>query len=221
MNLNKRFSRVRLDFRFHSRPVFHFVPSLLGLTFATAACTIAPSVTGPRSINAVSVMPPTGHGSLLQTEVSMSLVSQDLEILVTPIEESIIRVTAPDTENRLRGIAAAYRATLEQNEQLFLVSFYTNQADVAFVPEEIQIIAQGLRVLPINISPITPGWGQRRVLQRQTELAVYTFPSSVDLESELALVYGFERTNSWSSILTRIQSERARARARAGRDNKY
>ena len=103
----------------------------------------------------------------------------------------------------------------QQGGQLFLVSFYTNQADVAFVPEEIQFIAQELRVLPTGIAPVTPGWGQRRVLQRQTELAVYAFPSDLNLESELVLVYGFDRTNAWSNILTRIQSERARARARA------
>ena len=198
-----------------SRPRVFFVSSALGMALATASCVIAPAVVGPESINPTSVMPPTGHGSLLQTEVSMSLVSSDLEILVTPLEESVIRVTAPDTENRLRGIASAHRAGLPQGGQLFLVSFYTNQADVAFVPEEIQFIAQELRVLPTGIAPVTPGWGQRRVLQRQTELAVYAFPSDLNLESELVLVYGFDRTNAWSNILTRIQSERARARARA------
>ena len=191
------------------------------MAFATAACVIAPAAVGSESINPTSVMPPTGHGSLLQTEVSMSLVSRDLQILVTPLEESVIRVTAPDTENRLRGIAASHRASLPQGGQLFLDSFYTNQADVAVVPEEIQIIARELRVLPTGIAPVTPGWGQRRVLQRQTELAVYAFPSDVNLESELVLVYGFERTNSWSNVLTRIQSERARARARASGTNEH
>ena len=59
-------------------------------------------------------------------------------------------------------------------------------------------------MLPTGIAPVTPGWGQRRVLQRQTELAVYAFPSDLNLESELVLVYGFDRTNAWSNILTRI-----------------
>ena len=67
------------------------------------------------------------------------------------------------------------------------------------------MIARGLAMLPTGIAPITPGWGQRRVLQRQTELAVYAFPSDVDLESELVLVYGFDQTSSWSGILPRIQ----------------
>ena len=149
----------------------------------------------------------------------MSLSSRDLEILVTPLGESVIRVTAPDTEERLRGIATANRNTLPDSAHLFLVSFFTAQVDVAFVPEEIQLIAQGLRVLPTGIAPVTPGWQHRRVLQRQTELAVYAFPPDVDLESELVLVYGFDQTSAWSVILPRIQSERARVRARASGGN--
>ena len=221
MNLKISLGKSWHSSRIHSRRRVLYVSSALGMAFATAACVIAPAVVGPESINPASVMPPTGNGSLLQAEVSMSLVSSDLEIMVTPLEENVIRVTAPDTENRLREIASAYRTALPQGERLFLVSFYTNQADVAFVPEEIQIIAQELRVLPTGIAPVTPGWGQRRVLQRQTELAVYSFPSDMNLESELVLVYGFDRTNSWSNVITRIQSERARARARASGTNEH
>lgn len=178
-------------------------------------CTIAPAAGGPASTDPATVVPPRGHGTLLQAEVSMALASRDLEIMVTPLDESVIRVTAPDTEARLRGIANAHRASLPDDTSLFLVSFFTSEADVAFVPEEIQLITQGLRTLPSGIAPITPGWGQRRVLQRQTELAVYAFPAGVDLESELILVYGFDQTSGWSGILPRIQAERARARARA------
>lgn len=185
------------------------------LTFVLAGCTIAPAAEGPTPAGADPVVPPRGHGTLLQTEVSMALASRDLEIMVTPLDESVIRVTAPDTEERLRGIANANRPSLPDGASLFLVSFFTAQADVAFVPEEIQLIARGLRVLPAGIAPVTPGWGQRRVLQRQTELAVYAFPSGLDLESELVLVYGFDQTSGWSGILPRIQAERARARARA------
>ena len=188
---------------------------ILALGVITTSCTIAPVTERPGAAAPVSTMPPSGYGSLLQSEVSMSLGSRDLEIMVTPLDESVIRVTAPDTEERLRGIAAANRSALPDSARLFLVSFFTAQVDVAFVPEEIQLIAQGLRVLPTGIAPVTPGWRQRRVLQRQTELAVYAFPPDVDLESELVLVYGFDQTSAWSVILPRIQSERARVRARA------
>lgn len=194
------------------------VGALLGVALTGAVgCTIAPVPEGEGVPAPVSALPPSGHGSLLQTDISMTLTSRDLELMVTPLGEPVIRVTAPDTEGRLRSIATANRTSLPPDAQLFLVSFFTDEADVAFIPEEVQLVAQGTRVLPIGIAPVTPDWGQRRVLQRQTQLAVYAFPADVDLESDLILVYGFEQTDAWTRILPRVQAERARARARATR----
>lgn len=179
------------------------------------ACTIAPAPEGAPSVAAASELPPPGFGTLLQSEVSLSLTSRDLQILVTPLAESVTRVTAPDTYERLSSIAGANPSATLPGSTLFLVSFFTDEVDVRFIPEEVQLISGGVRVLPSAIQPITPSWGQRRVQQRRTEMAVYAFPS-VDMESELILVYGFDQTAEWSAILPRIQGERARARARAG-----
>jgi hypothetical protein len=99
---------------------------------------------------------------------------------------------------------------------LFLVSFYSEQPDVPFVPEEVQFISRGLRVRPQEITPVTPSWGEQRVEQRQTEMAVYSFGDGIDLESYLTLAYQFDQSRQWSAVLPRIQAERARARARAG-----
>lgn len=146
----------------------------------------------------------------------MTLRSQDLEVMVTPLAESIIRVTAPDTYERLSGIAEASQYSAPSSSTLFLVSFFTQRPEVRFVPEEVQLLSRGLRLRPLAITPITPAWGQRRVQQRRTEMAVYAFSSEVDLESDLILAYGLEQAGSWSTILARVQAERARARARAG-----
>ena len=47
-------------------------------------------------------------------------------------------------------------------------------------------------------------------------MAVYAFAGAVDLEADLTLMYGLERSTEWSVILPRIHAERVRARARAG-----
>ncbi|MDH3271630.1 MAG: hypothetical protein OEN56_09875 [Gemmatimonadota bacterium] len=185
-------------------------------TLLTAACTIAPAPEGGLSTADADALPPPGYGTLRQEEISMTLRSQDLEIMVTPLAESIIVVTAPDTYDRLSGIAESHRASAPPDGTLFLVSFYTQQPEVRFVPEEVQILSRGLRLRPLSVSPITPTWGQRRVQQRRTEMAVYAFSSEADLESDLALAYGLEQAGTWPAILARVQAERARARARAG-----
>ncbi len=192
------------------RPARRVVPLLVLAT----GCTLAP---GPgQGSPSEGVLPPPGYGTLRQDDVSIALVSGDLQLLVTPLHESVTRVTAPDTEQRLDGLAAVHQPSGEPDARLFLVSFYSEQPNARFVPEEVQLISQGLRLRPRTIRPVTPTWGQRRLQQRRTEMAVYAFDGVVDLESPLTLVYGLEQTSAWSSILTRIQAERARARARAG-----
>jgi len=188
-------------------------------TLVAVGCTIAPAPADGPEVGNVSTVPPPGFGTLLQDEISISLVSGDLELKVTPLAESVTRVTAPDTYRRLSGIAEAHRSSTQAPGSLFLVSFYSEQPDVTFVPEEVQLISRGFRIRPGTITPITPTWGQRRVRQRETEMAVYAFVGSVDLESDLALAYGLEQTQEWSGILPRVQAERARARARAGIGN--
>jgi len=190
-----------------------------GVVLALAACTIAPAPENGLTSAGANLLPPPGFGTLLQDEVTISLLSRGLEIKVTPLEESVTRVTAPDTYKRLSSIAGANRDAVAPGSKLFLVSFFSDQSDLRFIPEEVQLISRGLRARPLSIIPVTPTWGQRRVRQRETETAVYAFSSEVDLEVDLTLAYGLEQTNEWSGILPRIQAERGRARARAGVGN--
>lgn len=182
----------------------------------TAGCTIAPGPGAAVPGSGAGDLP-TGQGTLRQEDVSLTLVSGDLQLLVTPLHASVTRVTAPDTERRLDALADAYgRMGSGDGSGLFLVSFFSNRPDVAFDPEEVQLVAQGFRLRPASITPLTPSWGERRVGQREQVMAVYRFAERVDLESELVLVYGLEETSQWSVILPRIQAERARVRSRAG-----
>ena len=166
-------------------------------------------------------LPPPGTGTLHQEEVSVSLMSGALQIKVTPLSESVTRTTAPDTYRRLSGIAGrfgpeAVRRSDSDQPELFLVSFYSENPDVPFVPEELQLISQGTRFRPVAILPVTPGWGQRRVAQRETEMAVYAYGAGVDLEASLLVAYGLVESSAWDAILPRVRAERARARARGG-----
>ena len=185
------------------------------LTSMLVGCAIAPGP-APGTPTQVGALP-TGFGTLRQEDISIALSSGDLRLLVTPLQRSVTHVTAPDTEQRLDALAEAHAATeREDGLGLFLVSLYSDRQDVGFVPEDVQLVAQGFRLRPAYIQPLTPAWGERRLRQREQALAVYDFGSSVDLEREIVLVYGLAQSSQWTSILPRIQAERARVRARAG-----
>ncbi|KPJ83308.1 MAG: hypothetical protein AMS19_04885 [Gemmatimonas sp. SG8_23] len=187
----------------------------MGGTLLAAGCTIAPAA-GTGGSPEPSALPPPGYGTLRQDEVTIQMMSGALEIQVTPLDESVTRVTAPDTYQRLSGMARGHQDRAPQGSQLFLVSFFSDQPGIRFVPEEVHLISRGIRMRPTAILPVTPGWGQNRLQQRQTEMAVYAFPGMIDLEADLVLAYELEESSSWSGILTRVQAERGRARARAG-----
>ncbi len=182
---------------------------------ALAACTIAPSPGGTVPVDAGA--PPVGFGTLRQEDVSIGMTSGDLRILVTPLHRSVTHVTAPDTERRLNALTTAHAASgREDGAGLFLVTLYSDRPDVAFVPEDVQLVASGFRLRASMILPLTPRWGERRVGQREQEMAVYDFGPGVDLERDVVLVYGLLQAEQWTVITSRIQAERARVRTRAG-----
>lgn len=192
--------------------------AFMALATALGACAIAPAQTA--RVDSGS-LPTPGSGTLRQNEITIQLTSGALQIQVTPLAESVILTTAPDTYRLLSGLAGrfmpdAVRRTGAEDPTLFLVSFYSGDADVPFVPEEIHVLSQGLRLRPDAILPITPNWGVRRLAQRRAETAVYAFRSGVDLESDLTVAYGPVESDQWRVILPRVQAERARARSRGG-----
>ena len=192
------------------RPVQAVVVTLL------ASCTLAPGP-GPAGPGGTVGALPSGYGTLRQEDVSLTLVSGDLQLMVTPLHESITHVTAPDTEQRLDALVTNYAdPTAPDGASLFLVSFFSDRPDIRFDPEEVQLIAQGFRLRPESIIPLTPSWGEGRVGQREQVMALYLYPGTIDLESDLVLVYRLQEASQWSSILPRIQAERGRVRARAG-----
>jgi hypothetical protein len=179
-----------------------------------SACTIAPAPAEPPGGDDSL---PSGYGTLRQEDVSVTMVTSDLQLMVTPLLRSVVRVTAPDTERRLAALADAQaEPAASDGAGLFLVSFFSDRPDIRFVPEDLQLISKGFRLRPLEIIPLTPTWGEHRLRQREQVLAVYRFSPTVDLESDLVVAYGSQETPQWNAILSRVQAERARVRARAG-----
>ena len=163
---------------------------------------------------------PAGFGTLRQEQITLSLESGELLVKVTPLEEDIIRLTAPDTYGRLAGLAQAHRGAITSQglgatPSLFLVSFFTYGQGIRFRPEDLHLLNRGRRLQPAAIRPVTPGWGSRRLSQEEIQMAVYIFEDPLDLEQDLVVEYGGVENRGWRRVLQTIQAEEARARARA------
>jgi hypothetical protein len=158
----------------------------------------------------------------LQDQITLRIQQGDLLIKVTPLEEWVIRLTAPDTYTRLQGMARAHgeraaQMAMATPSSLFLVSFFSYQPNVTYQPEDLELANRGLRYRPRGIAPVTPSWGLQRLGQQQTQMAVYAFAGGIDLEADLVVEYQGLRNEIWrAQIVPLLRAEAAKVRARAG-----
>ncbi|MEX1258074.1 MAG: hypothetical protein WEG36_10705 [Gemmatimonadota bacterium] len=168
---------------------------------------------------------PVGMGTLLQEEISLALRRGELQILVTPLEESIVRLTAPDTYERLSALGRGYQDIFVERTgsavpfELFLVSLFSEAVEVAFEPEALNLVNRALRYRPVDIRPLTPDWDSRRVLPRQTSMAVYAFPGDLDFQRPTEVEYQEVRSREWERVLPLLERERSRLRSRTPAPN--
>ena len=174
----------------------------------------------PTGLGGANALVPPGYGTLTQAQFTLELESGDLQIQITPLAESVIRLGAPDTYQRLTSISASARSSLRsrarEESPLFLVSMFSRAPEITYEPENLHIVNGGLRFRPIAIQAITPGWGGQRLRQQETQLAVYAFDPGIELEITLIVEYEGTSDTSWQTILNRLEAERARVRARVG-----
>ncbi|HMG94728.1 MAG TPA: hypothetical protein VK565_00410 [Gemmatimonadaceae bacterium] len=168
---------------------------------------------------------PVGFGTLRQDEIAIRLELQGLIVRAIPLDENLIRLLTPDSYRALRelqesnkqSIAAVTRRTGGRAPDLWYVSFYGVEPDVHFSPMELVITSAGRDFRALEVLPLSSGFGEQRLRQRETQSAIYLFDESIDLVQPLSVTFQNIRDDTWEQILTRVERERALVRARASR----
>ena len=168
---------------------------------------------------------PLGFGSLRQDEIAIRIELQGLIVRAIPLDESLIRLLTPDSyramrelqESNRQSIAAVSRRTGGREPDLWYVSFYGVEPDVHFSPRELVITSAGRDFRALEVLPLSSGFGEQRLRQRETQSAIYLFDEDIDLDQPLTVTFQNVRSDSWEQILTRVERERAMVRARASR----
>ena len=190
----------------------------------------APTDTGRRrsTIDTLPGLVPPGYGTLRQEDLSLHLQSSSLQVRATPLDEAIIRLLSPDSyramselkRSKQDAIAAVARRNTVRELSLWYVSFFaTERGETRFSPREFIITNVGRDFRPLDIIPLTPGFGEQRLRQNGRQDAIYVFDGQVDAQQPLTVSYETARNDGWGSILPQIERERAlvRGRAAAGR----
>ena len=190
----------------------------------------------PSGSNAAAVAPiledttaragiPAGFGSLRQDEIAIRLEPQGLIVRAIPLDESVIRLLTPDSYRALRDLEESNRRVIEgitrrsggRSPDLWYVSFYGLEENARFSPMELIITSGGQDFRPLDVIPLSTGFGEQRLRQRETQSAVYVYPGDIDVDHPLTVSFQGQQSVVWEQLLQRIERERALVRARAAR----
>lgn len=198
------------------------------LAAATACAPPSPSTgvaTAPVVEDTLSHGIPAGYGSLRQDDIAIRLEPQGLIVRAIPLDESVIRLLTVDSYRALRDLEQSNRRTIDgiarrsggRAPDLWYVSFYGLEENARFSPMELVITSGGQDFRPIDVIPLSTGFGEQRLRQRQTQSAVYVYPGDIDVDHPLTVTFQGQQSVIWEQLLQRIERERALVRARATR----
>jgi hypothetical protein len=193
-------------------------------TGAEAAADAAAALVAPAGLAAQgNDLPPPGFGSLRQDQVAVMITTPSLAVRVLPLDEQVIRLLAPDTysslhalvQSKATAVSAAARGVGRDSAAAFFVTFFGLQPQVTFIPDQVSIQSQGVFYRPIGIIPLSPQWNDARLDQRQQASAIYLFDPAIQVLQTFTVFYGDQNSATFDNSITLLQSERARALARA------
>jgi len=167
-------------------------------------------------------------GTLRQDDVSLRIRSSSLQVRATPLDEFVIRLLSPDSyramselrRSKSDAIAQVARRNGARDVSVWYVSFFAvERGETRFSPREFIITNVGRDFRPLDVLPLTPGFGEQRLAQNGRQDALYVFDGQLDVQQPLTVSYTTERNDDWASILPRIERERSlvKSRASAGR----
>ena len=174
---------------------------------------------------------PAGFGSLRQNDVALEISpAGGLQVRAIPLDERVIRLLRPDSYKSLRDILRSKDnelTTVRQRGRLttysvWYVSFFAlEQGETRFSPQEFIISNVGRDFRPIDVLPLSPGFGEYRLKQREVQSALIVFDGQLDVNQPLtAQMEGRSSTTNWTEVTQRIERERAAVRSRASAASK-
>jgi hypothetical protein len=166
---------------------------------------------------------PAGFGTLRQDDVAIKLQLSDVLVKLTPLDESVIRTLSPDSYRALRELAESRRAAITRlasqhgllRGSVWYVSFYGLAPEARFSPLELTVSSAGRDFRPVEVLPLSSGFGSQRLQPRETQSALYLFDDALDVNQPLIVSLSNTQNASWTAALRVIERERVLIRSRA------
>ena len=175
-----------------------------------------------------STLVPPNYGTLRQDDISIVLEGDGFRATVLPLDESVIRLLAPDSYRGLRSTVESKRPQIMQRASLrgvrdpriWQVRFFGRTPDARFVPTDITVTSGGREYRPIDVIGVSPGFSEQRLQPRETQTGLLVFEDGLDVSQPVVVSMGTSRSRDWDwppggEILRKLDTERAIVRTRA------
>jgi hypothetical protein len=166
---------------------------------------------------------PAGFGTLRQDDIAIKVQYNALQVRVLSLDETVIRTLSPDSYRALRelreskraAVSAVLRRTGAPGASLWYVQFFNQeQGEARFSPMELVITSAGRDFRAVDMFPLTPGFGEQRLQQREVQAALYVFDPAVDVNQPLTVAFETQSSTVWETLLKKVENERALIRSR-------
>lgn len=169
---------------------------------------------------------PAGFGSLKEEDVMITVsLPGGVQVSATPLDECVIRMLSPDAYKALQSRKVYKKPVIDsvvRNYRLRSYSLWSvlflglQQGEARFSPNEFVIRNVGRDFQPVKIIPLTNGFGDNRVRQREAQRAIYVFDGQIDINQPLsAIIQGQPSDVDWTALMQRVEQERVLVRSRA------
>ncbi|HWA16280.1 MAG TPA: hypothetical protein VG817_07600 [Gemmatimonadales bacterium] len=168
-------------------------------------------------------LPPTGYGSLRQDNVSLRMVSSDVEVRFLPLDERLTRLLAPDAYQSLHGLLEARRGEIDSIARatglgtpgIVLVSFFGLRNGTQFDPQNVTLVYRSQLYRPLAVLAQTGNFTSRQLDVRQSATGLLFYEQPVPVYERFDVQYNAS-TATWNDeILRRIERERSRVQSKA------
>lgn len=184
---------------------------------------------GPQQVAGDTLDPnwvPAGFGTLRQDDIAIKVSpANGLQVRAIPLDERFIRLLSPDSYRALRDLVVRNEAALRQVQErnrlpaysVWYVSFFAlEQGETRFSPQELILSNSGRDFRPLDVLPLTPGFGAFRLRQREVQSGLLVFDGQLELNQPItAMLESATSVTDWGAVLQRVERERTLVRSRA------
>ncbi|HEX3928233.1 MAG TPA: hypothetical protein VHW65_09545 [Gemmatimonadales bacterium] len=161
---------------------------------------------------------PVGRGTVPLSNIQMQFRSNNLQIAFTPLNESVLRLLAPDSYRSLHGLLVSQQGKIDsiahtngiQDPGVAMVSLSALTANTRFDPELLTVSVHLQPDRPVGWIALGADFANQVLDARQQVTAIFVFAQRLPVNESFTVTYLDGASDDWQGRIQRLDQERAR-----------